>query len=294
MGLMIVKNLPEGWQPGGPGNLVFPDRRATQAEVGEFYRGARCGSDLEVPVLEEYLKDQPYDPAQAQRLVEKHRALPTPYECRFGAARLEIDADVFNSTITNVSPFLLEHVDFRPKERVLDAFAGSGAFSVNAALKGADAVAYDNSPSAVACAQKNARKNNVESKIDVRLGTLAEVILPDETFDLIIANPPLVPGDPGDPLEHALFDNGLNATKDFIAALPSILAKGGRCYLSTSDVIDRRGYEVDIAQLCKENDLAMRIIAKLHLPHESYRIHKIEHPSFATWARPILRKLMNA
>jgi len=178
MGLRLVKNLPEGWQPEDFGFTVIQHRRATPAEVGELYREARCGTDMEVPALEEHLKDQPYDPAPAQRLVEKHEALPDSYKCRFGSAQLEIDRGVFCPTLTQVSPFLLEHTRFQAKQRVLDAFTGSGAFAIHAALQGAEAVAYDNSPIAVACAQKNVRKNDVEDKVDVRLGTLRAVISP--------------------------------------------------------------------------------------------------------------------
>jgi methylase of polypeptide subunit release factors len=271
-----------------PVDPITPEER--DLGIAELYRAARFRTGVSNARLEPFLELQPYDPEPARRLVDKHEALEYPYECAFGAAQLAIDRGVFCPTLTNVSPFLLKQVDFRSGEKVLDAFTGSGAFAVNAALHGAQAVAYDISPQAVACTQKNAAKNNVGTAVDARLGTLHEAVAADEQFDLVIANPPLIPGDPENPLEAALFDSGLQATQEFVAALPAMLAKGGRCYLSTSDVIDRKDYKVDIARLCGDSGLVMDTVATMHFPYESYRVHKIERPGLATWIRPLVRK----
>ena len=241
-----------------------------------FYRAVRARSGLDIPSLNPYLARQPYDPDPAEKLLAKHDALAYPYTCMFGDAELKIDEGVFCPTLTNASPFLLSAVDFKPGERVLDAFAGSGAFGVHAALQGADVVSFDSSDRAVACARKNAALNDVSDAVDVRHGTLSQTITPGEKFDLIIANPPLVPGEPSETLEVAVFDPGLQATVDFIAALPELLARRGRCYLLTSDVIDRDGYKFDIASLCQTNGLKMSVVAQLHREYESYRVHKIE------------------
>jgi len=217
-----------------------------------LYQQVLSRTGIEMPRLDHLLKLLPYNTEPARSLVEKHEALPDPYECRFGNAKLDIDRGVFCPALTNVSPFLLENIVVRPGEKVLDAFTGSGAFAINAALRGGTAVAYDISPLAINCAEKNARKNNVSEKVDVRQGTLHEVIVPNEQFDVVIANPPLIPGDPQNPLEQALFDDGLAATEEFVAALPTLLAKGGRCYLSTSSVIERNLFGIDIVKLCHE------------------------------------------
>lgn len=259
--------------------------------IAALYRAARYRTGVEIPQLEKYLKYEPYDPEPARRLVEKHKALPNPYICSFGSSELQINPGVFCPTLTNVSPFLLQHVDFRKNERVLDAFTGSGAFAINAALKGSDVVAYDASPDAVTCARQNADRNHVADRIDIKLGTLHEAISPSERFNLIIANPPLIPEEPAANLETALFDTGLDATKEFIAALPTMLDRNGRCYLTTSDVIERRGYDVNIEELCEENKLSTEVVAKLHLPYESYRVHKIQSSNFRVKIESAARKL---
>jgi methylase of polypeptide subunit release factors len=245
--------------------------------VADLYRRARALSGVDIPKLDPYLTLLPYDSEPAKALVAKHEQLRYPYQCDFGIADLEVDEGVFCPTLTNASPFLFEHVNFKPGERVLDAFAGSGAFGVNAALLGAETVvSFDISAEAIACTRKNAVRNSVASCLEARKGTLGTAITPGETFDLVIANPPLIPGTPTESLETALFDDGLQATTDLIASLPYLLTKDGRCYLLTSDVIDREGYKFDIAKLCRQNGLKISTAAQLHREYESYRVHKIE------------------
>lgn len=207
-----------------------------------------------------------------QALLKRHD-IPYPYECTFGLAHLSIDKGVFCPTFTNASPLLLRAIDFRPGERVLDAFTGSGAFGVNAALHRAIVVAFDNSKSAVDCVRSNAVRNNVAEHIEARLGTIKGVVKPDEKFDLIIANPPLLPGIPKNELETAVYDPGLCATIEFVEMLPYHLTKDGRCYLLTSDVFDRYGHNVN--ELCQKNHLTIETVSQANFGYETYRVHRI-------------------
>ncbi len=212
------------------------------------------------------------DKSPVATLLERHH-VQYPYACTFGEARLIIDEGVFCPTFTNVSPFLLGNIPLGPDQRVLDAFSGSGAFGINAALHGAkEVVAFDISARAVACAKKNAVNNSVGARFDARLGTI-DCIGKNETFDLIIANPPLLPGEPATDLESAVLDRGLQATIDFIRRLPRHLAPKGSCYLLTSDIVDRCG--LDIAKVCRRLGLAVSTVAQANLGYESYRVHRI-------------------
>jgi methylase of polypeptide subunit release factors len=214
-----------------------------------------------------------YDPVPVQTLITKHEELGYPYACEFGGATLIIDEDVFCPTLTNASPLLLSAVDFRPNELVLDAFAGSGAFGVIAALHGSRAVAFDISAHAVACAKRNVERNHVAHRVEVREGAIQSCIAKDEQFDLVIANPPLLPGKPLKQLEVALFDPRLEATLRFIKSLRHNLKADGRCYLLTSDVFARYGYDIDT--LCAESGLRSTIAQTAGLGYEEYRVHKI-------------------
>lgn len=77
--------------------------------------------------------------------------------------------------------------------RVLDLCTGSGAIAVSLAkeLPAAQVIATDVSPEAVAIARRNAERNKVSERVDVRLGDLWDAVA-GERFDLIASNPPYI------------------------------------------------------------------------------------------------------
>jgi methylase of polypeptide subunit release factors len=218
------------------------------------------------------VSDSDYDHAPAEHLILRHRQIVYPYECKFGRADLVIDEGVFIPTLTRVSSFLLDCLEFESGQRVLDMFAGSGAFAINAALYGARAVAVDNSPAAVACARNNALHSHVQSLVDVRLGTIGS-LSGEDLFDVVVANPPLLPGAAFDDLTSAIYDPGLQATLGFIRSVRRHLAADGRCYLVTSSVLERLGYDVD--QLSRAAGLLQKVVDKLDVGYETYSVHEM-------------------
>jgi len=225
---------------------------------------------------EEVFDNQPLD-----ALIKRHRQLPSPHTSTFGSIDLLITEDVFDPSLTNASRTLLESVDFRRNERVLDMFTGCGAFAILAALNGARSVAaVDISPLAVHCTALNAKRHHVQAVVSARRGTFGECVSDEEQFDLIMANPPLLPGSPVDLLSAAMLDPGLNATLDFIRRLPQHLSRGGRCYLLTSDVFDRSGYAID--SICHAAGMASQLVAKTDVEYETYRVHRIYWDSLPT------------
>ena len=220
------------------------------------------------------LESSLYNPNPARHLIAAHTDLEYPYLTSFGEAHLQIDSGVFCPTLTNTSKLLLEAVEFLPGERVLDVFAGSGALGINASLHGASCVVMvDIDSSAVRCATTNVRLNGLETSAKVRQGTLTSCLSPSEKFDLIIANPPLLPGDQVGPLSVAIFDPGLRSTVDFLRSVGDHLASRGRIYLITSSVIESYGHDVD--RLSRESGLESAVVRKSDHGYETYRVHKI-------------------
>jgi methylase of polypeptide subunit release factors len=218
-----------------------------------------------------------YDPAPAEALLARHHLAADPFECSFGEARLSIPHGVFCPVFTKTSPILLDCIDFKPEDRVLDVFSGSGAFGLVAAITGAKTVAIDKSPAAIACIRANAALNGVADRLEARAGDLAQHagsgLLPTERFDLIIANPPLLPGTPDGLLAAALLDPDLGATRVFIELLPAHLAEGGRAYLLTSDVLERMGHRVEA--MCETQGLEATLQTSRDFGYETYRVHRI-------------------
>jgi len=77
--------------------------------------------------------------------------------------------------------------------RILDLCTGSGVIAVSLAKEypAARIVATEISPSAAAVARRNAVRNQVADRVDVRDGDLFAPVA-DEQFDLITANPPYI------------------------------------------------------------------------------------------------------
>ena len=90
---------------------------------------------------------------------------------------------------------LAENMHLNGGEEVLEIGCGCGVLSLLAARKARRVVAVDLNSEAVKAAKANALANSLESKVEVRLGNLFEPLKPGkEKFDLIIFNPPYLPG----------------------------------------------------------------------------------------------------
>lgn len=122
---------------------------------------------------------------------------------------------------------------------VLDLGCGSGVVSVFAAQRAGRVVATDINPAAVRCTRINALLNGVDGKVEVREGDLFAP-LAGERFDVIVFNPPYLPGAPRSDFERALRSEGL--AERFAAGLGEHLAPGGVAWLLLSSIGDAAGW----------------------------------------------------
>jgi len=81
--------------------------------------------------------------------------------------------------------------------RAVDVGTGSGCLALACVHqhKTVQFVAIDISPEALAVAQGNAEKLNLDARVDFRLGDLLEPVKGDGLFDLILSNPPYIASD---------------------------------------------------------------------------------------------------
>jgi 23S rRNA (cytosine1962-C5)-methyltransferase len=78
--------------------------------------------------------------------------------------------------------------------RVLDAFASTGAFSVRAAMAGAEVTSVEKDPAAAAAIGAHASENGVAARVTVRTADAFEDLarLPEASFDIAIVDPPAI------------------------------------------------------------------------------------------------------
>lgn len=124
--------------------------------------------------------------------------------------------------------------------RVLDIGVGSGVISVTMALELTDCeiVALDISEDALSVARKNAADLGAEHRIEFRQSDFFAAVKPDETFDLILSNPPYIndgeyadlpPEVKADPkISLTSGADGLNAVRTILKHAPLHLSPNGR------------------------------------------------------------------
>ena len=151
-----------------------------------------------------------------------------------------------------------------PGARVVDPFTGSGILAVATALAGAGSVtAIDISRRAVACARLNARLNGTRVR-GLRGDMLAPVA--GQAFDLIVANPPYLPGAVDEPRGAARAWEGGADGRSLIDRLcreaPAHLAPGGELLIVHSSLC---GTAATLAQL-EAGGLEAVLLASLRGP----------------------------
>ena len=105
----------------------------------------------------------------------------------------------------------------------------------------AKVVATDVNPAAVANARHNARLLDVAGNFEARLVSLKtraafSVIGDEETFDVILSNPPWVNRRPSRIEEFALYDEGFQLMRTLLEGLRKHLNPGGRVLLAYGSV----------------------------------------------------------
>ena len=178
------------------------------------------------------------------------------------------------------APVRSEHVDLvasAVRERALegrnalDVGTGTGVLAFVLARAGAAVVATDREPRAIACARENAARLGLEGRVTV---VEADLFPPgEERFDLVVSNPPWIPGNAFSALEHAVFDPGGAFLERLVAGLPARLAPGGEALVVLSDLAERLGLRPagSVERLAARAGLEARVAAEAAPSHPRAR-----------------------
>jgi release factor glutamine methyltransferase len=165
---------------------------------------------------------------------ESHDALRAmlPADIMFMGLRLHITENVMpldDSTEGDPYHQAVER-EARPGRRVLDMGTGSGVSALLAARAGADVIAVDINPEAVACARANAEANDLAERITFLHGDLFQSV--EGGFDLIIFDPPFRWFEPRDLLERSHTDANYRTLTAFMTEAPDRLRADGRIIMN--------------------------------------------------------------
>lgn len=157
------------------------------------------------------------------------------------------------------APVRGEHVDLVAEaarrwpvagKRALDVGTGTGVLAFVLARAGADVTATDLSEAALASAREDAARLGLAARVH----PLKADLFPAGTFELVVCNPPWLPGEAVTPLDRAIYDPGSAFLGRFLDGLAAHLAPGGEAWLILSDLAERLG-------LRREGEVEARLAA---------------------------------
>jgi precorrin-6B methylase 2 len=124
------------------------------------------------------------------------------------------------------------------KELAFDIGTGTGVLAAVLAHRGVRRiVATENAPRALTCAKKNIKRLGLVGHVEVQDVDL----FPAGQAPLVVCNPPWVPARPSSPIEHAIYDEGSQMLRSFLAGLAAHLAPKGEGWLVLSDLAEHLG-----------------------------------------------------
>lgn len=165
------------------------------------------------------------------------------------------------------SELLIDALDVRRGERVLEIGCGSGVVSIHCALAGAEVVCGDVNPRAVALTRMNAAANGAVLEA-VETDVYSNV---EGRFDLVLFNLPYLPVEEGEGLARAWSGgpDGLGPLPRLLDGAPKHPLPGGRVVVVTSSLMDRKGLREILAPY------SVRTLAKLPMFFERLSVLEI-------------------
>lgn len=148
--------------------------------------------------------------------------------------RIQEDPDVYPPSDDSI--LLIESLDVKQGEKVLEVGCGSGIVSIHCALNGCTVTSGDINPKAVELTRRNFKANRLSSDV-VETDVYSAI---EGRFDTIVFNLPYLPVDEEGLLAKAWSGgpDGLGPLPKLLEGAPEHLNKGGRVVVVVSSLMD--------------------------------------------------------
>jgi methylase of polypeptide subunit release factors len=168
-----------------------------------------------------------------------------------------------------------------------DIGTGTGVLAAILRQRGIGKIlATDLDPRSLACAHDNLKRlGNCLPHVQLMQANLFPDITHHGRAQLIVCNPPWLPGKPSSNLERAVYDEGSQMLKGFLQGVPQYLAPGGEAWLILSDLAEHLGLRTreELPQLIKEAGL--KVIGQLSTSPKHPKANDVTDPFFAARSR---------
>jgi 16S rRNA G1207 methylase RsmC len=141
-----------------------------------------------------------------------------------------------------------------------DIGVGTGVLSAVLARRGAKTVvATDMAERALVCARDNLQRLGLQNQVQL----LQADLFPPGQAALVVCNPPWLPARPTSVLEQAVYDEGSQMLKGFLAGLKAHLCEGGEGWLILSDLAEHLGLRTREALLGWITDAGLQVLGRM-------------------------------
>jgi SAM-dependent methyltransferase len=165
-----------------------------------------------------------------------------------------------------------------------DIGVGTGVLSAVLARRGAkQVVATDMAERALACARDNLQRLGLQNQVQL----LQADLFPPGQAALVVCNPPWLPARPTSVLEQAVYDEGSQMLKGFLAGLKAHLCEGGEGWLILSDLAEHLGLRTREALLGWIADAGLQVLGRLDVKPVHGKAQDASDPLHAARAKEV-------
>jgi ribosomal protein L11 methylase PrmA len=141
-----------------------------------------------------------------------------------------------------------------------DIGVGTGVLSAVLARRSpAQVVGTDMSERALACALDNLQRLGLQNQVQLQSANL----FPQGRAAVVVCNPPWLPARPTTLLEQAVYDEGSQMLRGFLAGLPTHLCEGGEGWLILSDLAEHLGLRTREALLGWIAEAGLQVLGRM-------------------------------
>ena len=159
-----------------------------------------------------------------------------------------------------------------------DIGVGTGVLSAVLARRGAaQVVGTDMSERALACALDNLQRLGLQNQVQLQPANL----YPEGRAAVVVCNPPWLPARPTTLLEQAVYDEGSQMLKGFLAGLPAHLCEGGEGWLILSDLAEHLGLRTREALLGWIAEAGLQVLGRLDVKPVHAKAQDVTDPLHA-------------
>jgi predicted RNA methylase len=215
--------------------------------------------------------EQAYGPSEGTKLVPLQELLGvlSAHQWRVSGVHVGVLGQRIHPHYGVFAPTRQDYLDLVAEAEIpeartaFDIGTGTGVLAILLKKRGIrKVIATDIEPRAVACAKENIERFGLD--IEVR----HQDLFPDGEADLVVCNPPWVPGVAHSTLDAAVYDQGM--LQGFLDALPAHLSARGEAWLVMSDLAERLELRGSLREMIERAGL--RVVGKLDTrPHTRLR-----------------------